>query len=268
MLQNLGPEGRSLWPCAVQHACWTSRQGAKRRTALVPAFGDIVTTKIKDTPSDGFAPRGRDAKFLGCVDNVTSGVLVGNFDGHDWDLEIVSSYVLHGTVEVDLTQNEEECKSESSSHNAVEAAGDGKAEAPRQVTFAPETYTQEELEREAAGRKRPKRIRKRADVENQHTTDEESQTQDPGSPRRDASKEVGGEVTQSTSPLPPKSKSKGKGKCKVPDYASDDEDDPLPPTPGKSSNGGLASPPEIPKKPTDTVTAKQPRVEAPPTVEA
>ena len=123
MLQSLGPEGRSLWPCAVQHACWASRQGAKRRTALVPAFGDTVTSKIKNTPSDGFAPRGRDAQVLGCVDNVTSGVLVGNYDGYDWDLEVVSSYVLHGTVEVDLTQNEEECEAGASSHDAVEAAG-------------------------------------------------------------------------------------------------------------------------------------------------
>ena len=75
---------------------------------LVPAFGDTVTAQIKNTPTDGFAPRGREVKFLGCVGNVTSGILVGNYDGYDWDLEVVSSYVLHGTVETDKSQNQEE----------------------------------------------------------------------------------------------------------------------------------------------------------------
>ena len=35
MLENLGPEGRALWPCAVQHACWSTRQGAKRRKKAI-----------------------------------------------------------------------------------------------------------------------------------------------------------------------------------------------------------------------------------------
>ena len=61
--------------------------------------------------------------------------------------------------------------------------------------------------------------------------------EDPGSPSRIASEEVGGEVTQSKPP-PPRTKVKGKGTCKVPDYHSDDDE---------SSNGGLESPPATPR---------------------
>ena len=64
MLMSLGPAGRTLWPAAVQHACWCTRRGTKGRTTLVPAFGEVITAKIKNTPHDAFAPRGRDVKFL------------------------------------------------------------------------------------------------------------------------------------------------------------------------------------------------------------
>ena len=68
-----------------------------------------MAAKIKHTPRDGFAPRGQNAKVLGCVDNVTSGVLVGNFDGADWELEVVSSYVLHDTVEAYVCGDQTGC---------------------------------------------------------------------------------------------------------------------------------------------------------------
>ena len=89
-------------------------------------------------------------------------------------------------------------------------------------------------------------------------------TQDPGLPRRIAYGEVGGEVAQVTLP-PPTSKSEGEGTCNAPGYHSDDDDsDQLPPPLGQRSNGVLEFPPRPANNSTDTVTAKQLRVETPP----
>ena len=64
----------------------------------VPAFGDVITTKIKDVPSDAFAPRGRGAHFLGCLDNVAHGVLVGTRNGEGWGLDFTNSFIMLGLV--------------------------------------------------------------------------------------------------------------------------------------------------------------------------
>ena len=56
MLHELGPQGRELWPLAVQHVCWCTREGSSDRKVTVPAFGEKVTVKVKKTPSDSFAP--------------------------------------------------------------------------------------------------------------------------------------------------------------------------------------------------------------------
>ena len=77
MLMKLGERGRALWPAAVQHACWTRSQGTESRRRLVPAFADTVTMKIKNTPTDSFAPRGKEVVFLGVVPDITNGSLVG-----------------------------------------------------------------------------------------------------------------------------------------------------------------------------------------------
>ena len=86
---------------------------------MVPAFGETVTMRIKNHPSDSFAPRGRDATFLGCVSHVRSGVLVGQWGGEGWNLEINSTYVAHGEVVGD----QEEANQEELQRDAVEAAG-------------------------------------------------------------------------------------------------------------------------------------------------
>ena len=59
LMMSLGPEAKTLWPAAVQHACWTTRRGAKRPRALVPAFGEVVAAKLKHNPSDALEPRAR-----------------------------------------------------------------------------------------------------------------------------------------------------------------------------------------------------------------
>ena len=42
--------------------------------------------------------------FLGCLDDVTEGILAGYWDGDEWVLEVNSSYVAHGTVPGDKGQ--------------------------------------------------------------------------------------------------------------------------------------------------------------------
>ena len=92
MLMALGPTGRTLWPAAVQHTCWTLRHGRKERKLLLPPFGADITTRIKNAPPGGFEPRGRGMKFLGCVDDVTEGILAGDWDNGHWVLEVNSSF--------------------------------------------------------------------------------------------------------------------------------------------------------------------------------
>ena len=108
MLMSLGSVGKVLWPAAVQHACWCTRRDTKCRSTLVPAFGETITAKIKNTPHDSFEARGKDVKFLGCLDKVTAGVLTGVYNGEGWDLEVFSTYVLHGVVEPSGADGQEE----------------------------------------------------------------------------------------------------------------------------------------------------------------
>ena len=37
-------------------------------------------------------------KFLGCIDDVTEGILAGRWDGEEWVLEVKSSFIPHGFV--------------------------------------------------------------------------------------------------------------------------------------------------------------------------
>ena len=122
MLSGMGPEARELWPAAVQHACWSLRHGADARKRVVPAFGDPITVKIKLTPSDGFAPRGKEAVFLGCLENVTHGILVGNYVDGEWVLETSSSYTLHGSIDYPVNAyNQEEFDAyHSGERNAID----------------------------------------------------------------------------------------------------------------------------------------------------
>ena len=87
MLTQLGERGRALWPAAVQHAWWTQSRGSNARKRVVPAFADTVTMKIKNPPTDSFAPRGKEMVFLGVVPDITSGSLGGQWNGDDWDVE-------------------------------------------------------------------------------------------------------------------------------------------------------------------------------------
>ena len=86
MLASMGLAARELWPLALQHVTWTMRQATECRKMLVPAFGDAVTVRIKKTPQDDFAPRGKEMTFLGCIGEVTHGIIVGRHNGIDWEL--------------------------------------------------------------------------------------------------------------------------------------------------------------------------------------
>ena len=74
----------------------------------MPAFGDLITTKVKKTPHGSFAPRGVDRVFLGCLDNVTAGVLTGDWDGFGWHFDVSSACILHATIEVNGSTDQEE----------------------------------------------------------------------------------------------------------------------------------------------------------------
>ena len=59
-------------------------------------------------------------KFLGCVDDVTEGILAGFWDHDDWVLEVNSSFVSHGNVSNDSgqdAQNQEESGNQEESMN-------------------------------------------------------------------------------------------------------------------------------------------------------
>ena len=84
------------------------KAGTTHRKVRAPAFGDVVTARIKDMPADAFAPRGREAHFLGCVDHVTHGVLIGTFNGDTSDLEVVADFTIHGIVDEDYEHQEEQ----------------------------------------------------------------------------------------------------------------------------------------------------------------
>ena len=86
----------------------------------VPAFGDVITAKTKETPADAFAPRGRDVHFLGALDHVTHGVLTGTYDGRDWSLECSANFVLHDPV----INQEEPAEEETVVDNVPEAKKD------------------------------------------------------------------------------------------------------------------------------------------------
>ena len=107
MLMALGSNGRTLWPAVVQHACWTLRHGTQQQKLSVPPFGADITTRIKKTPTGSFEPRGRDMQFLGCIDDVTEGILAGHWDGEEWVFEVNSTFIPHSDVEKHEDQDEQ-----------------------------------------------------------------------------------------------------------------------------------------------------------------
>ena len=112
MLHGLGPQGRELWPLAVQHAAWCSRSGSDESRLVVPAFGETVTVKIKKVPSDSFAPRGKEMVFLGGMDHeVTNGVIVGNYTDGEWHFDASSSFTIHPPLPKD-PKDKSDAKSE------------------------------------------------------------------------------------------------------------------------------------------------------------
>ena len=98
MLSGLGAEGRVLWPLAVQHACWSLREGARPSRRRVPTFGDTVTCRVKKSPNSDWEPRGVERVFLGVLGDVAHGTPTGTFDGEDWHLEMYSNYVIPGAL--------------------------------------------------------------------------------------------------------------------------------------------------------------------------
>ena len=98
MCQHVGRPGRCLWPLALQHVCWCLSAVTTQSRLRVPAFGDLITAKRKEVPSDAFAPRGYEVHFLGALDNVTNGVLAGSFNGVGWKLWSSLNVVIHGYV--------------------------------------------------------------------------------------------------------------------------------------------------------------------------
>ena len=205
MLMGLGPTGKALWPAAVQHACWCTRRDTKCRKTLVPAFGEVITAKIKNTPHDSFEPRGKDVRFLGCLDKVTAGVLTGTFNGEGWDLEVFSTYVLHGVVEPSAASGQEETVT-------VEEELDKKKKKVHwhDDTYLDKTEVPETIAEPAGSRHRPGRGG--AEGPTRSTTI---------APKRETTYR---EDIVDTAKDQIKPKGKGKGKCNVPDYASDSKD--------------------------------------------
>lgn len=90
---------QALWPCADQHATWCSRMAAGGRRTNFPAFGVVITSRIKDLPSSMFAERAVDGCFLGVDEG--SAWLIGRKDrtaekpGKVWIIESFLSFVAH-----------------------------------------------------------------------------------------------------------------------------------------------------------------------------
>ena len=63
--------------------------------------------KIKNAPADSFAPRGKEAIFIGTAEDVTHGVLVTNWEGKDWGIQVATSYVQRGAAEKGAAGQEE-----------------------------------------------------------------------------------------------------------------------------------------------------------------
>ena len=90
---------RLLWPAAVQHAAWCSKMAAQGRRVQCPAFGDVVSARIKDVPKDMTEPRAHDALFIGV--DPEAAWLVARLNPkprnseEKWIIEATSSFVPH-----------------------------------------------------------------------------------------------------------------------------------------------------------------------------
>ena len=206
MLMGLGPMGKALWPAAVQHACWCTRRDTKCRKTLVPAFGETITAKIKNVPHDSVEARGKDVKFLGCLDKVTAGVLTGTYNGEGWDLEVFSTYVLHGVVEPSAADGQEEI-----------VIDEEELDQPKKktVTWHSDTYLDKTEVPEA--------------IAEPAGSGHRSERSGVKYPRRSSVFVPKPETTYRKDIVEAKDrknpKGKGKGKCKVPDYVSDSDED-------------------------------------------
>ena len=90
-------------------------------------------------------------KFLGCVDDVTEGILAGYWDNDDWVLEVNSSFVPHGNVSEDAghdaAQNQEESTAASASRGGERPANqeEFKGSAGSSGSTALPTYAQDAI---------------------------------------------------------------------------------------------------------------------------
>ena len=75
--------------------------------------------KIKNTPNDSFAPRGKEVVFLGVVPDITNGSLVGQWNGYGWGLERASTLAQRGTVNQEEFKDQEELDNDPDGANTV-----------------------------------------------------------------------------------------------------------------------------------------------------
>ena len=95
---------QELWPFAIQHAAYTSRMAAQGRRVKCPAFGQMVSSRIKHIQgirpgADLFHPKSQDWISLGV--DPDSAWLVGRVNRQAkkpeqrWIIESSSSFVPH-----------------------------------------------------------------------------------------------------------------------------------------------------------------------------
>ena len=95
---------QELWPFAVQHAAYCSRMASQGKRVRCPAFGEMVSSRIKNIQgmqpgADLFQARAQDSLFLGV--DPDSQWLVGRVNRHAktpkqrWVIESSSSFVVH-----------------------------------------------------------------------------------------------------------------------------------------------------------------------------